>query len=144
MCSNPLPVTGNQAADDAILAQADHHHPPRVPHLVHQMDSNNQSQCCEPTHYPVTNVQQYSDNNMHQSAGACHGGGVAGLCNDGAGHVYPECYMLNSMQTLKYSKTSDSIHDGANTKTSLVLSDGVEGGLSGGGAGGIVVAPSIH
>ena len=92
----------------------------------------------------MTNVQQYSDNDKHQSAGACHGGGAAGLCNGGAGHVNPECYMLNSMQTLKYSKTSDSIHDGANTKTSLVLSDGVEGGLNGGGAGGIMVAPSIQ
>ena len=80
----------------------------------------------------MTNVQQYSDNNKHQSAGACHGGGVAGLCNDGAGHVYPECYMLNSMQTLMYSQTSDSRHGGAHTKNSLVLSVGVDGG---GGAG---------
>ena len=116
-----------------MLAQADHYHPPRVPHLVHKMDSNHQSQC-----------QQYSDNDKHQSAGACHGGGAAGLCNGGAGHVNPECYMLNSMQTLMYSQTSDSSHGGAHTKNSLVLPVGVDDGLSGGGAVGVVVAPSIQ
>ena len=81
---------------------------------------------------------------VEEGKGVPGGGGVAGLCNDGAGHVYPECYMLNSMQTLMYSQTSDSSNGGAHTENSLVLSVGVDGGQSGGGAGGVVVAPSIQ